>query len=552
MKPGAVGYVRVSTPDQAQSDKTSPEQQRQSIKKYIKDQGWKFVGFYEDLGISGGSMVGRKGLQTLLDDALEGKFEKVVCHKIDRFGRDARDYKNNRYELERAGVDFISVTEPSADDSYNSDFVDGIRAEIAELEKQKIKERTLGGRRGRLLKGGAPLGKLQFGRYYKYTTELGKKQRRIYEGGPCGNGIHLDPKAVKKMELVYDLACKGERFIKIAKVVQIRYENLIDIIRRQCGSTWTITFKPQKKFTDMKEPVTQTLKQPALLLPDKVKRLNAIMDANVRMRKREDVQLFPLSGILRCTKCNRSFTGQRMGGGTKYEQHYYRHPRPTPKDIYNGNEPCREFTSIKAVEIEDRIFKMLFDVSYDRIGFEEATREGLPDAKYLTVLRGEIDQKEKELKRVNADLNKLVDIALAGTLKENVIKGKQDELLVIKDRLVPELEELKTKFNSLPKVEDVRLEAELIRADLMAFFASKDRLKDMGYRDKRRMLRDLFQDGGIYLSKGDNGSVNIDMKAGLRVAMLNQVKADMKIVEGLKKGVLASNNIHKSDRVVLE
>ena len=549
----AVGYVRVSTPNQVKDDKTSPQQQREVIKKYIQDQGWTLVAMYEDLGVSGSGMVGRIGLQTLLDDAIEGKFEKLVVHKIDRFGRDARDYKNNRYELEQAGVDFVSINEPAPDDSYNSDFVAGIQAEIAELEKRKIKERCLGGRRRKLLDNCGTVGRMQFGRYYKYTTEIGKKQERVYTGGPYGNGIHINPEAVQKMELVFEMAVGGKPFIQIAKTVKIKYERLLGIIKRQCGQDWTINFKRQKKFKDMTQPVTVTLKQPALLPPEKIKKLNTIIQNNRCLDKRQDVKLFPLSGILKCSKCGRSFTGQRQGGGTKYQKDYYRHPNQSKTRQYNEEEKCREFTYLKAEEIEDRIFKMIFDVSYDKVGFESAIQEGLPDAKNIAVLKRDIDQKQRELKKVNGDLGKLVDMALKGVLNEEVIKGKQDELLKIKDGLVPDIEELKAKFNSLPKVGDVKIEAEMIRAELMDYFSGEGRLKDMDYDSKRRMLKDLFQDGGIYLSKGENGGVEINMKAGLRVGMLNQIKADMKTVEGLKRvvGRLAMNkDVHKSNESI--
>jgi predicted site-specific integrase-resolvase len=68
MKKRAVGYIRVSSREQAEKGE-SLHTQRKTIETYIKSQGWKCTKIYEDAGISGGSMEKRKALQQLLKDA---------------------------------------------------------------------------------------------------------------------------------------------------------------------------------------------------------------------------------------------------------------------------------------------------------------------------------------------------------------------------------------------------------------------------------------------------------------------------------------------------
>ncbi len=84
-KKRAVGYVRVSSKEQAQSGE-SLSTQRKAIEDFVKAQGWKLTKIYADEGISGGSVKERKALQQLLKDAEKKKFDVLVIHRLSRFG----------------------------------------------------------------------------------------------------------------------------------------------------------------------------------------------------------------------------------------------------------------------------------------------------------------------------------------------------------------------------------------------------------------------------------------------------------------------------------
>lgn len=503
----AVGYIRVSTPGQATEDKTSPENQRKSIKEYISREGWKFVGFYEDLGISGGGMVERKGLQKLLFDASDGKFNKAVVDKLDRFGRNNEDLLHNRRVLDEMDVQLVSVSE-NIDDSYVGDLHVGIHGSIAQYEKDRIKERIMNGKVDKLKEGHAITGKLQYGRYFEYTKEMPFK--RIYKGGEFDNGILLDRKAVEKMEYVYEQAVgEGRSFRQIAKDVDLKYTHLLKIIRYQLGEDFPIRFKGQKKIKKLREPVEVTIKQPCLLPADKQAELVAIIDKNRCYDKRPDLKDFPLSGFLKCNACGRAFSGQKQHKGTKYEKRYYRHPY---RDI-----ECRELSYINANDIEARVFKILFDNVYDKPAFEEAIKKELPDADYILDLENTISSRGNELKKIEKDLNKLIDAVLTGLLDKDVVKQRQNELLDRKDSLEKAIENAKDKLNSLPKLDEVKSRANYIRKELLYYFGSEERLSKMSYDDKRRMLYNLFgNDGGIFVSRNEK-EIKIDVSAMLSV-----------------------------------
>lgn len=78
-----VGYVRVSTAEQADSG-AGLEAQRRAIESEAARRGWKLVQVFEDAGASGKSMNGRSGLQEALQAVEAGQAEGLVVAKLDR------------------------------------------------------------------------------------------------------------------------------------------------------------------------------------------------------------------------------------------------------------------------------------------------------------------------------------------------------------------------------------------------------------------------------------------------------------------------------------
>jgi DNA invertase Pin-like site-specific DNA recombinase len=88
----------------------------------------------------------RKGLQTLLARAREGRVSVVYFAKVDRIGRNSRDSQNIVHELDQCGVRIV-VLDPRLDtkDRFGY-FLFVILAAMAELEATFILERTMGGK----------------------------------------------------------------------------------------------------------------------------------------------------------------------------------------------------------------------------------------------------------------------------------------------------------------------------------------------------------------------------------------------------------------------
>ncbi|HAN92756.1 MAG TPA: recombinase, partial [Nitrospira sp.] len=85
----AIGYVRVSTQEQAQ-DGVSLDVQRDKIRAYCKNQGIRLIDIKSDQGISGGTME-RPALQAALAALDRGQANTLIVVKLDRLSRSVKD-----------------------------------------------------------------------------------------------------------------------------------------------------------------------------------------------------------------------------------------------------------------------------------------------------------------------------------------------------------------------------------------------------------------------------------------------------------------------------
>ncbi len=137
----AIGYVRVSTQEQAQEG-VSLDAQRQGIETHAKAQGWTLVGIEADNGISGKAIKNRPGLRRALR-ALKGrKADALLMVALDRLSRTTTDVLSIAARAEREGWQIQTVQEQVDAGSPEGEFMLTLRAGLAQLERRKVAERT--------------------------------------------------------------------------------------------------------------------------------------------------------------------------------------------------------------------------------------------------------------------------------------------------------------------------------------------------------------------------------------------------------------------------
>lgn len=148
-----VAYYRVSTGDQ------SIEAQRQAL-------GGEFDREFVDEGVSGGTLAAaRPGFAKLLEQVRAG--DMLCVYAVDRLGRDALDVQSTVRRLLEAGVT-VDIHGLGPIGRGVGELILAVLAQVADMERHRIKERTEAGRAaaraaleatGRTHRGKASLGR---------------------------------------------------------------------------------------------------------------------------------------------------------------------------------------------------------------------------------------------------------------------------------------------------------------------------------------------------------------------------------------------------------
>lgn len=132
-------YARVSTTNEEQED--SLERQKAHYTEYIGNRSeWRFVGVYDDPGVTGTRVDQRKGFQRLLNDCRVGKIKRILCKSISRFARNTVDALKYIRELKELGIGIYFETQNIDTMTAGGDILITILAAIAEQESRNMSE----------------------------------------------------------------------------------------------------------------------------------------------------------------------------------------------------------------------------------------------------------------------------------------------------------------------------------------------------------------------------------------------------------------------------
>jgi len=194
----AIGYVRVSTEDQAREG-VSLSAQREQVRSYCKARRWELVEIFADEGASGKSMD-RPGLQAAMAALEEHRAEVLVVTKLDRLSRRVRDILQLvEEEFADNGATLASIGDNLDATNAMGKFVLTILAGMAQMERELIAERTTAAL-AYVKKQGRYLGRVPFG-------------KRRDEGGR----LVPDPEAQKELRRARAMRRRGASWSEVAE-----------------------------------------------------------------------------------------------------------------------------------------------------------------------------------------------------------------------------------------------------------------------------------------------------------------------------------------------
>ena len=208
-------YTRVSTEDQAKEG-YSLDAQKKKLEEYAEFKKWWVYKIYEDAGISGKSVKGRKSFQEMLKDAKDGKFSAILIYKFDRAFRNVKEALITFDELKEINVDFVSISEEIDTTTAMGKFFFVIISGFAELERGLTQDRMKLIMKEKFSEG-INIGRCPIG----YIWNKKKKVMVINE---------------KKAEVVrelYNLHSNGKSITDLTKMFNMGYQGVKNILKNK-------------------------------------------------------------------------------------------------------------------------------------------------------------------------------------------------------------------------------------------------------------------------------------------------------------------------------
>lgn len=439
-------YVRVSSQEQADEGYSIGEQ-TERLKKYAEAMGWEVYKIYVDPGYSGGNMD-RPGLNELTKDVEAGKIDTVVVYKLDRLSRSQFD---TLFLIEKVflanDTDFVSMTENFSTKSALGRAMIGFLAVFAQLEKDKINERTLMGKEARAKEGKWGGGSSEpIGYDYNPVTEL------------------LEVNEYEKMQILeaVELFLKGTPLRTICNI----FHNKGYTYRGKSGrvSEWD----PKRlKYVFRNKIYLGYIKhrdnwykgdQDPIFDEETFDKLQKLMDQRAedyaKHTKRCSGHTTYLGGMLYCKKCHARYAKQtsptRKKGVYNYYYNCYSRSKKVPKMVKDPNCKNKNW----------RMDKL------DEIVFNEI-RKLAKDPRHITDLREEkkkntdaptkIDILRHEIEKIDDQISRFMDLYGIGKFTIDQVSGKVDPLNEQRRNLERELEQLNAEAGVLSEEEAIEI-----------------------------------------------------------------------------------------------
>lgn len=324
----AIVYVRVST--QSQDEKgTSLESQQAACLEYAKQQGYEVVKIASDV-YSGAYFYERPALARLCEEVRQKRYDAVIIYAVDRLSRKLAHLAMMVDDCERFCTELLFVTD-SLDTSPEGALLYSVRGYVAEIEREKIKERTSRGKRVKAENGTLSNKHRVFGYEYNPATD----RREIVEAEAevirsiFHNYIHCK-RAMRGIATQLDLLgipspqngsywtqSTVKRILQnpvyIGKVYAFRYQKVTRRGKKGKRVTYNIP-RPQDAWVLM--PNTDIT---PIISTDEFNAAQTLIEHNRKSRRKEPEIDFLLRGRIICERCNRTYATNRDRG--KYRRY---------------------------------------------------------------------------------------------------------------------------------------------------------------------------------------------------------------------------------------
>ena len=464
-------YCRVST-DAQERDGTSLETQERACAEYAEAQGWAIVGTVRDA--ASGFTLDRPGMEQVRKLLRDADADVILAFAIDRLSRNQNQIGVLFDEANQTGVKLDFVTEKFEDTAVGR-FILAARAFVAEVEREKIVERTQRGKAQRARSGKLPqaTGRGIYG--YRYDQASGTRRvepreahivreafERFAEGGNCygiaaslnARGVPAfaggpwNPLTIRRMLLNETYA--GRSIYRRTKSEKYRDGR---------SGRWKVRVSEREQD----EWIEIAGATPAIVSPELYLRAKTILEDPYRHSRSKPSRAYPLRGRLRCLACGAPMVGQVLMKG-RYSYYRCRHSYGSQWD-----KRC-DSKYVATATLEGAVMHAIADLlaDPDRI-ISEAIRLTGAD-----VETSQLERVDDELRAVEARQRRLVRLFTDGGLPSDLLEEQRRELSVQRRALEAERQELEPQARSRIDLDGLRVCAPEYSRRLRSWLESAD------------------------------------------------------------------------------
>jgi site-specific DNA recombinase len=476
----AIIYCRVST-DNQEKEGTSLQTQEEACIEYCHKKGYEvFKRFIETYS---GLTLDRPKLTELRDLINTSDIDVVVVYCLDRLTRDPNHGVILTQELEKANIQLEAVTE-TIEQTALGNLITYIRGFNSKIEAEKIKERTMRGKRAHLKMGNLPQG-TGIGIYgYKWDKSLKKR-------------VIIDSEA-QTVKNIFAMALKGYSFNKMA----IKLNN--SGIKSKSGSMWhpltirRIAVNPSytgKTYYGQTKRIgkTKVIAQPKenwILLTGVTP---AIISDEIFNLAQESIKLskltrplkpnasYLLTGFIKCAKCGSPIGGTMLQGKYRYYQCRGSKPTSTRGKIcdagYIKANEIEQFVWSKVSKIETNPYTLISNFLYTGYNSSESMKPKVE--KQISLLKKKI--KTYEFKEKN-----LYDLLSSEIVTKDYVLDAINKLRQEKEK----------NSNDLKELLDIKINIDNFKFGNIRVSELTERMRNLysqshTLQDKRNILKDF-------------------------------------------------------------
>jgi site-specific DNA recombinase len=491
-------YSRVS--QDKQRENYSIPTQLEAMREYCTRNKWEVVKEYiED---ESGAKLNRPALDQVREDAAQGLFDVLVCHDVDRFGRNLGHQILLEEELAKHGVQVRFVLGDYKDNPEGR-LTKHIKGVIAEYEREKILERTFRGRLGR-----AKSGQITPGRHSPYGYTYKNEGRRgwlevVPEEAEVVREIYrlytedrLSAYEIAQRLTARHIPTAGDRPHLKGQLVKRRTSygdwspsSVSAILRNETYTgTWHDNKRKRGKAFNPKDDWVPVHVPPIVAREtwEQAEERRAINRERLRRRPKHP---YLLSGMLRCGSCRRAFIGGTsvaMNRSQPKAYHYYR-----CSDSSRGwvREPCHE-PKVNAESADELVWAKVSEALRNpQLLIPEYARQMEEGTEAKAEER--LNQVAAELERIKREQNRNLELYVAGEVDMPWLREHQDKLRARRSSLEREREALQ-RLSSRGK------DSNSDTASFTGFCHSiSERLDNLTLEEKRKVLHLLNIEGRV-------------------------------------------------------